>query len=74
LLRAQERCRRLGDEACVLDSITGSGRGRWRCVRALTMVGNDGAEDSMMARAPGRSTVMQAPGKFSAGNFGSLTV
>jgi hypothetical protein len=30
-------------------------------------------EDSMMARAPGRSTTVRAPGKFLAGHFGSLT-
>jgi hypothetical protein len=56
--------------------------------RASTMVGNDGAEapgrtqrwlggsgwDSMMAWAPGRSTMARAPGKLSAGNFGRLTV
>jgi hypothetical protein len=52
------------------------------------VVGNDGAEapgrtrrrrggskeDSMVARAPGRLTTKQTLGKFSAGNFGSLTV
>jgi hypothetical protein len=44
LLQAQERRRRLGDNACVVDSVTSSGRGRWRHIRASIMVGNDGAE------------------------------
>jgi hypothetical protein len=30
-------------------------------------------EDSMTAWAPGRSTMVRAPGKFLVGNFGSLT-
>jgi hypothetical protein len=38
-----------GDEASVIDGATDSGRGRWRRVRASTVVGNDGAE------APGRT-------------------
>jgi hypothetical protein len=49
LLQAQEWHHGLGDRACVVDGATGSGRGRWWRVRALTMVGNDGAE------APGRT-------------------
>jgi hypothetical protein len=49
LLWAQERRRGFGDEASVIDGATDSGRGRWRRVRALTVVGNDGAE------APGRT-------------------
>jgi hypothetical protein len=30
LLRAQERCHGIGDGACVVDGVTGSGRRRWR--------------------------------------------
>jgi hypothetical protein len=71
----------------VVDGITGSGQGRWQRVRASTVVRNDGAglpgrtqrwcggswEDSAMAQALGRSMMVWAPGKFWAGNFGSLT-
>jgi hypothetical protein len=46
LMQAQKWRGGLGDEACVVDGTTGSGPGRWRCVRALTVVGNDGAEAS----------------------------
>jgi hypothetical protein len=78
LLRSWERHRALGDEACVVDSGTSSGRGRWRRIRASTTVGNDGAE------APGRtrwwcrcfredSMMAWSLGKILAGNFGSLT-
>jgi hypothetical protein len=49
LLRAQKWRRVLGDEACVVDGVTGSGQGRWRGVRASTVVRNDGAD------APGRT-------------------
>jgi hypothetical protein len=49
LLRAHEQRRVLGDKACVVNGVTGSGRGRWQCVRASTVVGNDDAE------APGRT-------------------
>jgi hypothetical protein len=44
LLRAQEWHRGHGDEACVVDGITDSGRGRWQCVRVSTVVRSDGAE------------------------------
>jgi hypothetical protein len=44
LSQAQKRCSRLGDGACVVDGITDLGWTRWRCVRAWTMVGNDGME------------------------------
>jgi hypothetical protein len=88
LLRAQEWHRGHGDEACVVDGITDSGRGRWQCVRVSIVVRSDGAEalrrtrrrhrgfgeDLMMARALGRSTSLWTPAKFSVGNFGSLTV
>jgi hypothetical protein len=36
--------RGLGDEACVVDSGTSSGQGRWRCVRASIVVRNDGVD------------------------------
>jgi hypothetical protein len=49
LLQAQEwRCG-LGDEVCIVDGATDSSRGRWWCIRASTVVGNDGVE------APGRT-------------------
>jgi hypothetical protein len=67
LLWAQERHHELGDKVCVVDGATGSGRGRWQCIRASTVVRNDGAE------VPGRSMTARAPGKFLVGNFGSLT-
>jgi hypothetical protein len=44
LLLARERHCRLGDKACVVDGGTGSDQGRWRRVRASTMVGNDEVE------------------------------
>jgi hypothetical protein len=46
LLRAQEQRLGLGDEACVVDGTTGLGQGRWRHLRASTVVGNDDAEAS----------------------------
>jgi hypothetical protein len=63
------------------------GSGRWWRVKASTVVRNDGAEapertrrrcrgseeDSTTARAPRRSMTAQTLGKFSLGNFGSLT-
>jgi hypothetical protein len=49
LLHAQERCHSFGDEAYVVNGATGLGQGRWRCIRASTVVGNDRAE------APGRT-------------------
>jgi hypothetical protein len=49
LLQASERRCGLGDEAYVVNDVTGLGRGRWRHVRASTVVGNNGAE------APGRT-------------------
>jgi hypothetical protein len=78
LLWARERHHGLGDEAYVVDGVTGLGLGRWMRVRASTMVGNDGAEalgwtrrghkgseeDLTMARAPGRSTTARTPGNF----------
>jgi hypothetical protein len=85
LLHTQEWCRRLGDDGCVVDGITGSGLGRWRHIRASPMVRNNDAEspgrtrrwrggsgeDSTTAWALGRSTTARAPGKFLAENFGS---
>jgi hypothetical protein len=79
LLWAQERSHMLGDVAYVVDGVTDSGWGRWRCVRASIVVGNDGVEApgrtrrwrgdleeaSTMAWALGRSTTARAPGKFS---------
>jgi hypothetical protein len=44
LLWARERHHGLGDEAYVVDGVTGLGLGRWMRVRASTVVGNDGAE------------------------------
>jgi hypothetical protein len=35
LLQAKEWCRGLGDNAWVVDGITGSGRGRWRPIKGL---------------------------------------
>jgi hypothetical protein len=49
LLQAQEWRRGFGDKACVVNGITGSGRGIWQRVRASTVVGNDSVE------APGRT-------------------
>jgi hypothetical protein len=77
LLRAREWCHRLGDGACVADSVTDSGRGRWWRVEGLDRGwerrrGGYG-EDSMTARALRRSTMAQAPGIFLAENFGILT-
>jgi hypothetical protein len=76
LLQAWERRRGLGDATCVVDGVTSSGRGRWRCVKGLDR-GWEGwrggsEEDSTMARAPGRSMMARAPENFLAGNFGSL--
>jgi hypothetical protein len=78
LLWAQERSRRLGDVAYVVDSVTDSGWGRWQCARSSIVVRNDGAEAprrtrrwrgdseeaSTTAWALGRSTMALAPGKF----------
>jgi hypothetical protein len=78
---------RAWDGACVVDGVTISGQGRWRRLSVSTMVGNDGAElrgglddgvggsgeDSATTQALGRSTMVRALGKFSAGNFDSLT-
>jgi hypothetical protein len=49
LLLAREQRRGLEDRACVVNGATGSGQGRWRCVRASIVVENDCAE------APGRT-------------------
>jgi hypothetical protein len=49
LLQDREWCHGHGDGACVVDIITGLGRGRWRRVRASTVVGNAGTE------SPGRT-------------------
>jgi hypothetical protein len=35
LLRAQVRCCDLGDDACMVDGIIGSGQGRWQRVKGL---------------------------------------
>jgi hypothetical protein len=86
LLQARERRHGLGHEACMVDGVTGSGRGRWWHIRASTVVGNDGAEapgrarrrrrgsreDLTTAQALGRSTTVRAPRKFSTENFGSM--
>jgi hypothetical protein len=87
LLQAWEwRCW-LGDSAYVVDDITSMGRGRWRRIKGSTVVGNNSTEapwrsqwwhggsreDSMMAQDSGRSTMAQAPRKFLAGIFDSLT-
>jgi hypothetical protein len=50
LLHARERRRGLGDGACMVDDIIGSGQGRWQCVRGSTVVGNDGVEAPMRIR------------------------
>jgi hypothetical protein len=78
LLWAQLRSRGLGDGACVVDGITGSGQGRWWHVKELnrgrerrrggsgensTTVGGF-KEDSMMAQALGRSTTAWALRNF----------
>jgi hypothetical protein len=50
LLRAQQHHCGLGDEACMVDGVTDLGQGRWRCLRASTMAGNDGAEAPAMTQ------------------------
>jgi hypothetical protein len=35
LLFVQEQHRRFGDSTCVVDGITDSSRGRWRCIKGL---------------------------------------
>jgi hypothetical protein len=78
LLQAQEQRCGLGDDAYVVDGVTGSGRRTWWRVRATTLVGNIGAEaprrtqwwrggfgeNSTTVWALMRSTTAQAPGKF----------
>jgi hypothetical protein len=86
LLQAWVWHHRLADDACVVNSITDSSRGRWRRVKGLDY-GQErrrggSEEDSTMAwrlqgglnddMGSGRSMMVRAPGKFSVGNFGSL--
>jgi hypothetical protein len=73
LLRAREWHHGLGDEACMVDGVTGSGTlALWASGRTRQWRGGSG-EDLTMARAPGMSTTAWAPGKISTQNFGSLT-
>jgi hypothetical protein len=41
LLWIRELHHGLKDENCVVDGATDSGRGRWQCIRASTVVGNN---------------------------------
>jgi hypothetical protein len=77
VLQVWERRRGLQDDAYVVDGITGSGRGRCRCIKGFDR-GRErwhrgSEEDSMTAQALGRSMTARALGKFLTGNFGNLT-
>jgi hypothetical protein len=72
LLRAQERCRGLGDGACKVDGITDLGQGRWQHIKGLDRgwerrCGGSEEDSTMMRRLQGGLNDSMASGEVNNG-------